>query len=413
MTVKVELFIESSASDIVFILDDATKGKLDDATYVLGGGKGRFGTATDITDQCHAVSTARGRSRLLDTIEAGTAAVMLRNYDREFDPPFAGVAVATYGEIRPGKRVRISESNVVMFDGIVENWNYEWNVDKTVRASLSAVDALGQIGRRTFNEWITEADQQPGDRLGSSLDRPEVGWPIGDRDLDTGVSRLQGGSVSQGSSVLNYLQLVAGTDQGRLFASRTGVLTYRDRHAPITAAVSAAFGTGGIAVSGVEILYGSETLFTRVSVGREGGEAQTVTSDDTVITEFDIRTLSLGGLLLVDDVRSRELSTHLLATYEEPTPAVSALEIILGRLSASDRATVAGLEIGDLVTVDWTPTGTGTAVSQELIVEGISYSATVDGTTIIRLDSTQITNRRRFILDDATYGVLDDDILAF
>ena len=50
MTTKVELFIETTSGDY-FTLDDATKGKLDDTTYKLGGGPGRFGAPIDITDQ--------------------------------------------------------------------------------------------------------------------------------------------------------------------------------------------------------------------------------------------------------------------------------------------------------------------------------------------------------------------------
>jgi hypothetical protein len=411
VTVKVELYIESQTTDDVFILDDATKGKLDDATYVLGGGPGRFGFPTDITDQCHQVSTSRGRSRLLDTIQAGTCQVMLRNYDREFDPPFDGVATSTFGPIRPGKRITVSDGSTVVFDGVVEDWNHGWSADKSVEASLVAVDALGMLGRRMFvDEWVATEDEQPGERFDAILDR--AGWPIDDRDFDTGVSFLQGDTVPS-SNVLEYAQRVAATDVGRLFASRTGDVTFRDRHDPPKASVAEAFGTGGVEVAGIDILYGSEELFTQVTVSRVGGVAETVTSDDTVITEFELRSLEQSGLLLRSDQDSRALAVHLLATYEEPSPAVSALTVILDRLGASDRATVAGLEIGDIVTLDWTPTGSGTAVSQELIVEGISYSSIVAGVTTVTLDTTQITDRHRFILDDSSYGVLDEDILAY
>ena len=413
MTVKVELFIETTSGDY-FTLDDATKGKLDNVTYLLGGGKGRFGAATDITDQCHSVVTSRGRSRILDTIEAGSLIVELRNYDREFDPPFDGVAVSTYGEIRPGKRVRVSDGSTVVFDGVVEDWNYQWSADKSVTSELIAVDALGELARRLIHEDNEFPEsQQAGDRIGAVLSLPGVSWPIGDRNIDTGVSYIKADEIPYGSNVLEYLQEVAQTDQGRLFADRTADLAYRDRHHAITASVAAAFGTGGIPVSAVGIAYGSEELATEVTVTREDGVPQTVTSDESVVVEFGHRDLILTGLLFDDDVRSRELAAWLLTRSEEPEPYVNSLTIALDRLSAGDRTTVVGLEIGDVVTFDWTPTGTGTAVSQELIVESVSYSSMVNGTDFVRLESTQITDRRRFILDDSTYGVLDDDRLAF
>lgn len=418
MTAKVELFVETTSGDY-FTLDDGTKGVLDGATYKLGGGYGAYGAPVDITDQCASVSTWRGRSSELERFTAGTCRVVARNYDRDFDPEWAmrtGTSPAgAYGDVRPGKRLRISDGSTVVWSGIVEDWDYDWRSDRGVDASFLAVDALGRLGQQRFREWTTTA-QKPGDRITAVLDRAEVGWATGERDIDDGVNTLQSDLVSFGSNVLNYLQLVATSDFGRLYAAADDTLTFRDRHDVITAATAAQFGDEGgaqIPISRVVVDYGTEQLFTRVTIDRTGGVAQTAEADASLIAEYGHRPWRQSELLLSSDFDALELARHLRDKYDEPVARVAALVIILDTLSAGDRATVVGLDIGDVVTFDWTPTGTGAAIRQLLVIEGVGYESSYDGVTAVRLQLSDASDRAGFVLDDSTDGVLDTSALAF
>jgi len=80
---KVEIGFNLSVNGVGnwFTLDDATKGKLDNATYKLAGE-----VLTDVTSTLREVSVRRGRSRTLERFTAGNASVTLDNRNRYFDP---------------------------------------------------------------------------------------------------------------------------------------------------------------------------------------------------------------------------------------------------------------------------------------------------------------------------------------
>lgn len=75
--------------------------------------------------------------------------------------------------------------------------------------------------------------------------------------------------------------------------------------------------------------------------------------------------------------------------------------------------TVRGIDFGDLVRVVWTPTGSGGQFDQWLIVEGIRHSFRVGNPHWTELALSDRTGGPFFILDDATYGVLDSSRLGF
>ena len=417
-----------------FTLDSATKGKLDDATYVLAGN-----TATDITGTVSAFSINRGRARELDEIQAGICSFEVVNYDGEFVPE-AFIPGGTYGSNTiPGKRIQILAAGIVIFDGVIQQWNLTYKADRSVSVSVVAEDSLAQLSRRRFNAWTTTGSQAPGARITAVLDRPEVVWPP-NRAIDTGVSTLQSDNVSWGSNVLNYCQLVAASDLGRFFADRTGVLTFRDRHSLVNPTIKAAFtddGTG-IPFESAVLGYGSELLYSDVSVDREGGTAQTSTS--TVARDlYGLRRLDVPGLLLDTDAQSAEMADFLLGIYSAPQPRVSALVLALDALTAAQQAQVAALDMADIVSLSWTPRGapggtlldeTGAALTDEAgldlyvvgtsapltasyVVEGVGHDAAVADNHYVTLALSPLVGAEVFVLDDTSLGLLDSGVLAF
>ena len=71
---------------------------------------------------------------------------------------------------------------------------------------------------------------------------------------------------------------------------------------------------------------------------------------------------------------------------------------------------VLDVELGDVATVTWTPNSIGSAISQIVTVDQIEHSAAPDRHDVTFTMSETIA---AFILDDLTFGVLDDDILGF
>jgi|TARA_R110000765_G_scaffold134754_1_gene233738 hypothetical protein len=392
----------------VFTLDHTTKGKLDDAVYVLAGE-----VATDITANVSSFSTNRGRNRELDEMQVGTLSADVVDYDGAFIPT-AFVAGGTYADnVLPGKRVDVVVAGVTVFSGTIEGWDYRYTADRSVVVSFHAVDALGALGRRRFNAWTATAGQTAGLRITDVLNRSEVEWSP-NRSVGTGISTLQGDAVARSSNVLNYLQLVTKSDLGRLFASRQNVLTFTDRHNQVGATIDATFADDGTGIDfrAAMLSYGDELLYTDVSVDRAGGTAQTSTS--TAARDlYGLRRLDLSGLLLDSDLQSGDMADWLVGIYQTPQPRIRTIEVPLDQLSSVNQAIVAGLDIGDLVSVSWTPRGASAAMVSSMVVEGVLHSGSAHGVHVAGLALSPVALLEALVLDNTTLGKLGSGVLAF
>lgn len=435
VTEKVEIYFDLTATGgDFFTLDDPVKGKLDDATYVLGGD-----VAVDITPYVASYSIDRGRSRELDEIYAGSCVVTLHNYDSRFLPDqFLDIEplldedgnplldengealydesyVLPYGvgNVTPGKRITVTTAGIVIFDGLVSSWRTEYDSSLRAAATIIAEDALAALGRRRFNEWTTTAGQSPGARLTAVLDRPEVDWGV-NRSIDEGVSTLQADLVTWGSNVLNYCQLVVKSDLGRLFADRRNVLTFRDRHNLVNPTIAARFADDGTGIDfrRATLQVGSDLLFTDVSVDREGGIAQTATSA-AAREAYGIRRLDVPGLLLSTDEQSADMSDYLLGIYDEPQPRIDEVEVMLDALDEADQATVATLDLSSVVVARLTPQGQAQIIDKTFVVEGVSHRSDARSTHVVVQRLSPIASAESFVLDNSTLGVLDSGVLAF
>jgi hypothetical protein len=390
--------------DGIFKLNDS----LLDGADVLGGD-----TGTDVTGYVNSISIRRGRpSQLFEAIDPATGTIQLNNETRIFDPMYA--AGTFYGFIKPGLRVVVTTNGVVIFDGLAADWNLEYDVSGRSIARLEIEDALAVLGRQEFDEWTATDLQAPGARIEDVLNRTEVAWPGGPRDIDDGAEVLQGDLVTWGSNALNYAQLVAQSDLGAFFASRDGLLTYRDRRYHLTASVTplafADDGTG-IAFQGVASTFGAEVYFNRVLVDREGGIAQTFTAASA--TDDGIRSLTLAGLLLSADLDAYRMAEYLADLYSTGDTRISMLRVMLDDLlqSTSDINLVLALDLTGLVSVAFTPNGVGAAIEQTCAIQGIDWDITPDACVVSFWLSKHIDPDDAFFLDSS---LLDGaDLLVF
>jgi len=387
----------------VFLLDDPVRGKLDDTTYVLAGD-----VATDITSDVVAVSTKRGRSRWLDEIQVGTCSFTVRNLTRDYDPTGAGLYSTN---IVPGKRVQIDVGGAPVFDGVVDDWDLSYTLDGDAIATAVVSDTLSRLGRMKLAAH-TAASQLSGARVDAVLDRSEVDFPAGQRDVDAGLTTLQADTVDEGTDVLTYLKLVARTESGRLFAARDGVLTFRERSAPVPVATVEFRDDGsGVPFDELETTVGSELLYNRAVVTRIGGSAQ-VENNTASQALYDIRTVEQSGLLFNSDLDAESLAEFLVNKYGTPEFRVSALGVNIAGLSTTDAVQVSSLELGDVVRVVFSPPGGGAAIDRYGVIEGVEHRVGIDSHRVMfRLSSLQETP---FVLDDTVFGILDGDtVLAY
>jgi len=410
-TITVLAYFGIDATSSVFILDDATKGLLDGATYLLGGDVG-----IDISRSARVGQITRGRERAIDEFQAGVATITLNNRDRLYDPLYA--AGTYFGKIKPGLHVLIQANGITIFDGLIDDWNFDYPISKDSTASFDVVDQLATLGSGEFDAWTTTASQTIGARLTSILNRNEVSFPSGQRALDTGTSTLQADAVSWGSNVLNYCQLVTKCDLGSFFASRTGVLTFYGRNRVYTGVGAPEFrddGTG-IRYAGITIDYGTELLFNRVSVDATGFTKQTVTDSASFQAFNKWWSLSLSNLPLETQAQALDLANYLLNLYSQPVTRISSITVNLQDKSATDQATILSLDLGSVIRVVYTPNSVGTAIDKYCLVEGVTHDILPQAHSVTFKLSNLADgfSGSPFILDDANAGLLDGTyLLAF
>ena len=404
---KVEIAFDLSANGLgdFFTLDDTTKGVLDGTAYKLAGD-----ILQDVTSYTRDISIRRGRSRQLDRFTAGAATITLDNRARTFDP-LAGTALTPYaGQIVPRKEATISVSGVPIFSGQVEDWNLRYDLSGDSVAEAVCADGFALISQDTLAGSATTS-QLTGARISSVL--TAAGWPIGKRAIGTGDATLIADTIPAEANVLQYLQKVEASEPGAFFVNRAGNMTFRDRSDTQTfTGVSFADDGTGIPYQGIDVLYGTEELYTNVVVTRSNGTAAVGTAtaaDATSQAAYGINTLAVETLLS-SDAQATDLAQYLLGKYQTPTYRVDALDVILEGMTSTQAGQVLGLELADVVKVTFTPNRIGTAIQQFALVDGIEHRINPNAHTIrLTLSATEVG----FVLDSEQFGVLDSNILGF
>jgi len=388
-----------------FTLDDPVKGQLDNTTYTLAGFQ-----YYDITNYVTNISLARGKSDQLTNISPGDFVVELNNRTRAFDPLYEGSPF--YGQIIPKRLVRYSVNGVQRFQGVIDDWNLQYTPDGNATASFIASDGFIYLNNQTLGS-ATSTAQLSGSRVTTILDDPYVSWPSDNRDIDPGSVTLGTDIIPEDQNVLEYLRAIEQTELGLFFISKSGVATYRDRtHTPTTTDLVALADDGsGIAYQNLQISYGSEDLANEV-VSVSSIDGTTVTVTDTVSQEeYGIFNLTLDNLLTADATTLEGISTALAAQYSQPVYRFTSVEIRLNDLSLAEQNSILDLELGDFVSVTFTPSNLPPAITRYAEVIRMHDEVSITGEHIMTLG----LNTRNFtylVLDDTIFGRLDSGSLA-
>jgi hypothetical protein len=409
--VKVELGLNLGQADpFAFTLNDVVKGVLDNTSYTLGGE--RF---FDISDRLIATSVSRGKNQALDRIDAGTSSIVVDNSDRHFDPLYPNGPY--FGQLIPRRTVRITCNDQPVFIGAIDDFDIVYAPSNRSQVRIDVSDAFSTLTNSGLEEFTPTA-QLSGARVNAVLDRPEVDWPADEREIDTGNSTMLGVLVAEGTSVLEYLQLVSNSEFGDLFIGKDGKVVFRERNAvPNTPnlvftdeVVAGVY--QGIQFASVNNVYGSENLYNRILISNADSPAFEASANDAESqTVYGPRSFSQSSLLVASQSELQFLADYLLARFKEPQYRFEAVTVVMDTLSTVNQDAVLDLEIGDIVQVRFEPSDIPPAIEQYVRIIGISHDWTSTSKNITfaleRLDFAI------FILDNPVLGELDNDRLAY
>ena len=389
-----------------FQLDDAYYGVLDTA------GRGTLGgiAFADLSDIVMSISIKRGRQRQLDQFNAGTAQVMFNNNSRILDP--LNASSPYYPFILPRSPIIINANGVPIYTGFVQDWNLDYGLANQDRMVAVCVDNFGTLANQILNAF-TPSEETSGLRIDAALDRPEINYQ-GARSIGTGTSTLGAYTVSQDTNLLNYLQLVNTSEQGYLYNSASGTLTFKGRSSVLNPVAGATFTSDGTDLPMMSLInqFGDELLYNYIVTQSPAGAAQT-NSDSTSISLYQAQNYNLLNLLNSTTSEVNGLGAYLLGKYRNPIVRFTGVSCELAALTAAQWSTIFAIDLTSVVTVqkDYN-TGTPLTESQTLITSGIEHRI-VPGSHIVSYTFESTDGNQYLTLDDAIFGTLDNNLLSF
>ena len=368
----------------------------------------------DCSTRVRSVSIRRGRSYELDRDETGTVTLVIENSDRLFDP--ANTTGSLYGLLLPMRKLKIAATvngtTYALFNGFVEKFTQTWEGNNIGRCTIQAADGLKVLAIKK----LTDAgyDSHTVDvRIGQVLD--DLGWSTVDRSLSSGITVLS--SATPGDvSALSHIQTAVLSENGRVFISASGALTFQNRSQIYSAtAANATFGdsTAELGYTGLGVAYDESQIYNEVFIQSTTGQAQI--SRDTATSQllFLERTLSRTGLFLIDDNEANAMADYLLTKYKDPVLRIESMELTPETDPNGLYPQAFGRELGDRVNVIRRPPQSDSTniITQPSFIEGIEHTLEIGvlAKTNFRLSAVGIAslNVSPIILDNATAGRID------
>jgi len=407
------LEVDTGAPVQGFRLDDPVRGILDGTTYVLDG----LTDFADITPYTLNISIDRGRQRTADQFGAGTMTVTLNDTAAGgvFNPfandgPYYDPTNELPG-IAPMRLIRLKRESQYLFIGRIVDFDYSFDISGQDTVTLACADDLYLLAQ-TPVDAVSTSKELSGARIEAILDLPEVNYPSGAaRDIATGTVEIGGGgdyNVELGVTPIQYFELINQAEQGRIFVTNDGVLTFQERIGATLSGSVADFHDDGtnLPYRGLDIDFGADQVINRVVINALNNKTATAEDLDSQADYF-IQTLVIDGSLLDTQTDIDDLADYLL--QPEPEARFTRVEVGFEQLTDGQRDTVAAIDIGDTITIEksFLNGGVTTNLAQELAVEGISHYINYATGHTVQLYTSQTTIVFELVLDDPTYGVLD------
>lgn len=386
-----------------FTLGDAIKGVL---------GTGQLADAdvnADISPDVLRVSIRRGRNRLLNKFEAGTATVEVRDETGDWNP--ANTNSIYYPNLIPLRKIQIYADyagvRYILFTGYITSYDLQFvrGVESTDKVVLQCVDAFRLFQNATID---TVPAAQAGDLSGTRIDDllDLTNWPSSLRDVNVGNSTLQDDPGGE-RTLLDALQTVEQSEFGAFFIDAEGRATFYERNTVSEYADSIPYNFSDdgtqLPYNQIDLAFDDELVVNDVTVTRLNGTPQNVFDQDS-IDKYYIHAGKREKILVQTDSEALQQAEMILFARKETQVRVDSMTL---NLMEDNQALVeAGLEmeIFNLVNVTKAMPG-NTSITREVFVQGLNHNITRTTFTTQVLTAEPII--QAFIIGSSTQGVLD------
>lgn len=414
-------FVTDALSGSNFLyLDSPVEGLLDE--FTLGGAI----TPVDVTANVERVSIRKGRNRISNRFEAGTADVVVIDQDGDWNPD--NTISPYYPNVLPLRRISIKAlyNGVLypLFTGYIQKYNnnYYRGVDGLSRVVLQCTDAFSLFSASTVTTVTGAANGDTGkERIDQILDM--VSFPAALRKLDTGNTTLAN-DPGTNRTVLEALQTIEQTELGGIYVDSIGRINFISRDDLILSEsfvgtyiyadeIFAAF----VTYESSNVLYDDTFLINDVTVQRTTVNTtppylpQNAFDQDS-INKYFVHAGERKDVLLQTDAEALDMARMILATRKDPETRVDEINLNLYDQQATDLLQVGAISLELLSRIRVRKTIIG---FQKLIVDpvilGIHHDITRNSwKTKFLTGEPYVTG---FVLNSSFGGILNEDVLSY
>lgn len=278
-------------------------------------------------------------------------------------------------------------------------------------------DVPGTVSSDTYHAAGIAAHGHPyGERGGDRIDRvlDEINWPAGQRSIDTGDTE-QGPYLPAGLIMLEYARQVVNSEQGALFFNVDGDITFLSRNSLWVAAASApTFSDDGAAgaVRYTEIQPAPQHVdnISNIVTTSYSNVGAITRRDQTSIDAYGEGRRFIDGPTIPDARSASMLSAYVLRESKDPSVYIERIECLMRTSDGlNEFATLAGVELADIVNVEHTPNGVGSQVVRSVQVVGITHEIGAAQWRVMLSTSkasSQADDVPYFVVGDAQLGKL-------
>jgi len=194
----------------------------------------KFGASgwVDVTADAGNITINKGTTRVAEDYQAGSLSVTFTNNNRRFDPLNTSsnlyYSAGGYSLVQPGAQVLVTSNSVQIFLGYVQDWSFTFGeAGLDGNATLTAGDFLSYVSRINFDSSQETSAKFTHDRLADVLTKYNL--TTSGVTVKNSSTLIGADTHNTGDNVLSYLQNVARSEPGDLFADNYGMLIFKDR----------------------------------------------------------------------------------------------------------------------------------------------------------------------------------------
>jgi VCBS repeat-containing protein len=369
-----------------------------------------------LSGSVQSVSIKRGRTRVTDSFDTGTATVTLIDTTGQFNPD--NTSSNLYPYVLPLRQFRITALvngvSVQLFNGYISRYTYNYEMGTSVTyVTIEAEDAFRILSLANV-ETISGAvyGEATGTRIGRILTQLAV--PTSLRNISTGKSVCWDDPATVRSG-LEAVQQVEATELGAFFIDADGIYQFKDRHqvqqlaAGLSTTPLVFNETTGLRFNHVQVGFDDQAIYNSVTV-QGVGINDAIATDSTSIAGYFTRSLIRSGSLLTTDTEASAQATLLMNSRKDPSITMDSIQCQPMAMADADAYAVTNAELLDPITL--TKVYASSSISRTLTIQGINHDIR-PSTWDVTFALAEPVGGDGFILDSSVAGLLDNNVLSY